>query len=630
MPDHSLWGGVLNSPGRQIGRYELLEILGSGGMAEVYRARLSGPGRASKPVALKLIRPQLANDGQFVLMFLDELRIALALSHRNIVQTFDGGEADGHYFLVMELVQGPSLAGLLKELPPDTYLPPDLALFIAAEICAALDHAHGYVFDDPQQPTGVMHRDVSPGNILLSDQGDVKLTDFGVAKATGRIVVTMTDLVKGKLTYMSPEQARGTVTPVSDLYSLGAVLYEMLTRRPIRRTATLEEARIGHLQVPPLRKLRPELSPALEEVVMQCLSTDPALRPASARVLLQFLSEESRRIPLEEAHPLDPRMRLHAFLVRDEGQGIQPDRQDRAKRLAQAMISEAEDVPEDSFFRRGRTHTMPDEGEEEGGSEGGSSMISGADSTLPVAAFWEDSATDEQPSLVYEEQQDSEALPFTDLIAAEAPTEQIRKGRVALIAGAIGALLLVALVWLWQDSAPVEELASSTTPVPDDQAVTSQFQGTDSPPGDTGLLAGHGGDDGGNGAEEAPGGSDPVDSDVSTAAPSRRSPTSPARESATSRVNTRKGPSRPAVKPRRRGRRRSSPPPGPLNLNTDPWAKVYVDQKYRGETPLQGLRLSPGRHKIYLHNPKRALSARVTVQIRSGKTVVKVIKLAPQ
>ncbi|MBW2735193.1 MAG: serine/threonine protein kinase, partial [Deltaproteobacteria bacterium] len=186
--------------GTTIGRYEILQALGSGGMSTVYRACLHGPAGASKTVALKVIHPDLSRHAETQLMFLDEMRTTMALSHRNLVQTFDAGNADGLPFLVMELVDGVSLEELLT-LETRKRLPIDLALYVAAEVAAGLEYAH-------RSEAGVLHRDVSPGNVLISKHGDVKLADFGVAKAAGQLAEDPL-AIKCKLSHMAPEQAHG-------------------------------------------------------------------------------------------------------------------------------------------------------------------------------------------------------------------------------------------------------------------------------------------------------------------------------------------------------------------------------------------------------------------------------------
>jgi serine/threonine protein kinase len=327
--------GPLEPPLERVGRYEIRSRIGQGGMAVVYRAALRGPVDATREVALKVIHPHLSVDEQFVLMFLDEMRLAMALSHRNIVQTFDAGEEDGVYFMVMELVEGCALHEMLRRV--EEPLPLDIALFIALQVCSALEYAH--TLDPP-----VTHRDVSPSNILISKIGDVKLADFGVAKAAGRIVVSSSNVLKGKVTYMSPEQARGHSGPPADIFALGAVLYEMISGSRIRPTSELEWI-INNTAIPAiLSEVRPEIPESLERLVMGCLANDVGQRPASATALHQSLNQELFQLLTSSGQAVDSHRRLRDFLeqrVLTEPTARAPLAQAREALLARKLIEAA-------------------------------------------------------------------------------------------------------------------------------------------------------------------------------------------------------------------------------------------------------------------------------------------------
>ena len=222
---------------RDFGRYELLSKLASGGMAVTYRATMRGAAGVTKPVVIKQILPHLADDPAFVEMFIGEARVAAALTHGNIAQVFDFGEIDGQYFLAMEFVHGQPLSKVLRRaqragLPS---MPVPLALYIASQICDGLDYAHRHL-DEQGKPLGLVHRDVSPDNALISYEGQVKVIDFGIAKATSFAEArTSPGVVKGKYPYFSTEQAQGRqdLDARSDTFAVGVVLYEMLCgRRP--------------------------------------------------------------------------------------------------------------------------------------------------------------------------------------------------------------------------------------------------------------------------------------------------------------------------------------------------------------------------------------------------------------
>src|SRR5271155_591138 len=201
------------------GRYELSHLVARGGMAEVYRARVQ---LLARPVALKVLFPELSADRSFVERFRREAQAAANLSHPNIVPVFDWGESEHTYFIVMEYVDGEPLSSIIRTEGP---LEPSQAASISADIAKALSYAHRH---------GVVHRDIKPGNVLITADGQVKVTDFGIARAIGADEqITQTGLVMGTATYFSPEQAQGLeVDGRSDIYSLGVVLYEMLTGRP--------------------------------------------------------------------------------------------------------------------------------------------------------------------------------------------------------------------------------------------------------------------------------------------------------------------------------------------------------------------------------------------------------------
>ena len=274
------------------GRYRVEDVLGRGGMATVYLAQ---DDELDRPVAIKVLAGHLADDPAFRDRFVREARLAAQLSHPNVVQIYDSGEDDGTPYIVMECVEGGSLA---DELDAETRLDSDRVVDLGVQGCAGLEHAHA---------AGLVHRDIKPGNLLLANDGTVKIADFGIARAAETTRLTQMGSVLGTAAYLSPEQALGEeVTAAADIYSFGCVLYECLTGRTPYVFETLAELAVKHRDepIPPVRELRPEISPDLEAVVMRCLARNPAYRPPSAAALARELAgapdtEATRPLPRE-------------------------------------------------------------------------------------------------------------------------------------------------------------------------------------------------------------------------------------------------------------------------------------------------------------------------------------------
>ncbi|WP_426746333.1 protein kinase [Myxococcus faecalis] len=277
---------MAHDPHEQFGRYELQFLIGRGGMAETWRARLLGAAGVTKPVLIKKVLPEFADDDAFVSMFISEARISASLSHGNVAQVFDFGMMDGQYFLAMELVDGQPLHRVLKRgarmgLPR---LPIPLAVYVALEMCRGLNYAHTRT-NEKGVPLGIVHRDISPDNVLISYEGQVKIVDFGIAKARMlRGFHTEPGVVRGKYLYFSPEQARGRdVDARTDIWATGLVLYEMLCGQPpVVGPEPVVLTRMAQGDFPPPIQLRQELPPELNELILKALSVDVARRFESA------------------------------------------------------------------------------------------------------------------------------------------------------------------------------------------------------------------------------------------------------------------------------------------------------------------------------------------------------------
>lgn len=306
-----------SAPGQSIGRYRLLTRLAVGGMGEVFLAAHAGPEGFQKVVVVKRMLPSIAAERDLLRLFLDEARLVAKLSHRNIAQIFELGEDGDGYYVVMEYVKGPSTRKLLQQLVAHGQrMPPAIVIDIAAQVAEALAYAYGAI-DDEGVPLRIIHRDVTPENILVSVSGDVKLIDFGVAKSAKQEHATQTGTLKGKLAYMSPEQSRSwKLDARSDLFSLGIVFCELLTgHNPFARSDVLKTVQAIQNDPPRLpSSFDPGLAPC-DAFVRKLLGKSPDQRFADANRVYDELAA------LRASFPSTPR-RLGPFVAEHFGREI--------------------------------------------------------------------------------------------------------------------------------------------------------------------------------------------------------------------------------------------------------------------------------------------------------------------
>jgi serine/threonine protein kinase len=290
----------------QFGKYTLFERIGRGGMADVYKGRVSGPQGFERTFVVKRILPHLSDDATFIKMFVEEAKLSARLAHPNIVQIFELGAVEGEYFISMEYIRGRDLSETMRAIwktmgPPR----PELVAYIGREACRALSYAHSLA-DERGRPLGMIHRDVSPSNIMMSYEGAVKLLDFGIAKALGEAPeTTKSGTMKGKYAYMAPEQTEGDdVDHRIDIFSCGIVLHEVLTGRRLFKgqNDVLTIERVRRCDVPPPSQQNPMVPPELDAIILRALQRDRDNRWATAADMADALDDVVHAARFQPTH----------------------------------------------------------------------------------------------------------------------------------------------------------------------------------------------------------------------------------------------------------------------------------------------------------------------------------------
>ncbi len=435
------------------GKYQLDQLIAVGGMAEVFLARQSGPAGFQKQLVVKRILPQFAQDAKFIQMFLDEARLAAQLAHPNLVQIFELGEEQGAYYIAMEYIDGETVADIIDRANAlGVRLPYHFAARVIAHVCAGLDYAHHFTTSSGE-PLNLVHRDISPDNILVSWTGAVKTIDFGIAKAQTNRTKTQSGAVKGKFCYMSPEQVMGKpLDGRSDLFSVGIVLYELVTGvRPFGDDAGLMAVSAIVNEDPlPIRERARDIPEALEAIILKALAKDPDHRYARARDL---------------QGDLETFIQSHARFVNDSEVG----------ELMQALRrGEARDV---TFVKRlqREIHTTVEDGAGGAQESSGSWRLPGLarrgsepDSRSPPVGASAPSAASTQPAAL-------------GGFRKRSPTGLDPKKRNAILAGAVGGALALVLILVFTSSKDsLEPPADSRPPV--DAALPEPVVATPAPP----------------------------------------------------------------------------------------------------------------------------------------------------
>jgi len=585
------------TPGTTIGRYVVKRKLAEGGMAEILLCAVRGPEGFEKEVVLKRIRSHFATDTAFVRMFVAEARVVSRLHHPNIVQVFDFDQDEDSYYLAMEYVRGKSLWDLRKrcreQLVP---LPPVLAAFMAAEVARALDHAHG--LQENGKRLGLVHRDVTPHNVLLSYDGAVKLADFGIVKSN--LGLTAPGTLKGKLAYMSPEQARGEpVDARTDVFALGIVLWELLTGGRLFEGGN-EMAILRAVQessIAPPARLNPDVPPALSAVVERALQRGREARYQTAAELERAL----REVLIAQARSVED-TDVGAF-------------------LRQMFPEEATPAPPPVSSRE--SETAPGRG-----------LAPRGRAPAPAAELEPPSAA-EAPTLVVRPPDVAPAGPPEPSLPSQLGMKQaLAVSGAAIVAGA----LLTSVVGLWIGRRQAPAAKGETTTVRRDAGTVRNVEVPvravapvegpalpAEPVTDAGMDPGRVAGVMGAKAETIP--AAPAPAPPRSPSPLTPRPPTP-RESALARAPE----TAPAPRPNGSDTAKTAgvdAVAGTLQLRVIPWAQAWVDGKPVGEVgPQREFPLPPGAHQLRVEHPRG--TRQLTVQIQAGEvTPLSLDMLAP-
>lgn len=536
----------------EFGKYRLLRRIAVGGMAQLWLAVQRGPHGFEKTAVLKVILPELCSNDDFVHMFLDEARLAAGIDHNNVVRIYDFGEIGGQYYIAMEHLPGEDLASIAQAARrANRTLPIELMCDVMIGAATGLHFAHELT-DPAGRPLNVVHRDVSPSNIIVTYHGTVKLVDFGIARAETNITKTAAGTLKGKVAYVSPEQAAGEpIDRRSDVFALGTVLYELLTlHRPFKRESDLATLKaIVEAEIPAPSSLRPDLPPELDAIIFKALERDANRRFQTAAEL----ADELGVFLVGRKHVRSERA-LADFMA-----GLfDADRRIGKLRVAQVTTTESPDgnrkTP--SQLKHLPQHLSPIR-----------SFPSMPSVQVPTAVQGEPTAPDQATTLE--------------------PTLARRQRRTRqLIAGVAGALVLALVIGLvaLRPSEPVPATPPAEPPKP---------QVTISPPPPA--------------EPEQPAPGDPL----------ADGPKAPAETKSDPKPEVKAGDPK-SPRPRAKGK---------LTLDTTPWSEVYLKGRKLGDTPLIDFPLPPGLHVLTLVNDGKGVKSMIEVDIQSGKTTVKKLKL---
>ncbi len=565
-----------------LGKYHIFATLGRGGMADVYLAVARGPVGFNKLVVIKRLRAQLADEPTFRQMFLDEARLAARLNHPNIVQTFEVGEENGTYFIAMEYLEGQALNRLIREvIKQNVAVAPPLCAKIAADALLALSYAHS-LRDYDGSPLGIIHRDVSPHNVFVTYDGQVKLVDFGIAKAASTTTETEVGVLKGKVAYMAPEQALGgAIDARADVFSMGILLWELLTRQRLLPgdNAAVTLHRLMNQPIPRASSVM-SLPPELDGIVARALEKDPSRRFQSAAEM---------------------RDALESFVVRS-GFTVRTD--DLAALLTQLFAPVREEVQGKvraymaQFHRAGSTNEVRALTAESLQRVG--NVASGTGSSASLLRLGSSGSTMGQHGGTF---------PPPGSIGFAPRAAEPRKERSVIlpivIAGCFMLAIAALLVFGLRKNGESTRTASGE---PTTAASTGAGASASTPTPDPALTVV-------TGPSTSAG-------TVATAAPPPTTrhpvPIVTGHATAAPKPSASEVPSAPST---------AAPDPGFLTFDTYPFTKVSENGRALGTTPLVHVALTPGAHTLTVENADQGIKTAVTVTIKSGETTTKRVGL---
>jgi serine/threonine protein kinase len=605
----------------KLGKYQLLAVLGRGGMAEVFLALSRGAMGFDKLAVIKRLREGLADDENFRTMFLDEARLAARLNHPNVVHTYEVGEHEGVYFIAMEYLEGQSLNKVVREAEKrGTPLAPVVSARIISDALAGLHHAHTLT-DFDGRPLDIIHRDISPHNLFVTYEGTTKVVDFGIAKAAMSSTETEVGVLKGKVAYMSPEQATGApIDARSDVFAMGIVLWELLTQRRLMTgdSAASTLHRLLNAPVPSASSLRHDVAPTLDAIVECALQKDPNRRFASALAMREaiehFIASTGHPVRTEEIG-----RQVGAMFV---------DVREAIKRQIQEHVEGAGQVsapPEDSQIRSG---TRPREGTMVSGElpllnvggGSGSGVISHSNARIPAPAVsmadpnagqgagqsWEGAVT-ARPAQSGGTLAAGFAPPVGPASAAQPSASPPARGMGRVAIGILfGVVVLIAIgasvgtqLYLGHRSSPApDDPASSVTPFNTPTQPSAHGTAAPTPPPSAAAAAGT--------------------PPASTASASGGSAATASGGSSSKGSHSHHGSAPPPAT--------AAPPSdgvGYVTFDTYPWTRVTEGGQPLGTTPLIHISLPAGMHTFTLDNPEKGIHQTYAITVKAGESMTK-------